>query len=319
MSRISIVMYHYVRNIKTSRYPQIKGLEYELFKEQIEWMSKNYQFVTVEDIIGCYETGDPLPSNAMLLTFDDGYIDNYTYCLPILKKHHIQGVFYIPGKTFVEKKLLDVNKIHFTLACANSGELYQDLIAQIIENKEQYQLESVEALYQKYAVKSRWDNEQTVFIKRMLQTALPEELRNKISSKLFEKYVGMEETQFAEELYMNREQIEYMRDSGMYIGLHGYDHYWLANLSNEKMKEDIDKALEAMDGIVDKNNWILNYPYGSYSDEVISYIKQAGCKLSMTTEVGIADTKKNSRFLLPRLNTNDYPPKSMTYKQYRYV
>lgn len=265
---------------------------------------------------GCYETGDSLPSNAMLLTFDDGYIDNYTYCLPVLKKHHIQGVFYIPGKTFEEKKLLDVNKIHFTLACAKPEELYQDLVAQIIENKEQYQLESVETLYRKYAVKSRWDNEQTVFIKRMLQTALPEELRNKISSKLFEKYVGMEETQFAEELYMNREQIEYMRDSGMYIGLHGYDHYWLANLSNEKMKEDIDKALMAMDGIVDKNNWILNYPYESYSDEVISYIQQAGCKLGMTTEVGIADTEKNNRYLLPRLNTNDYPPKSTTYVQY---
>ena len=131
-------MYHYVGNIKTSRYPQIKGLEYELFKEQVEWISKNYQFVTVEDIIECYEIGASLPPNAMLLTFDDGYIDNYTYCLPILKKYHIQGVFYILGKTFVEKKLLDVNKIHFTLACAKQ-----------------------------------------------------EELRNKISSKLFEKYVRM--------------------------------------------------------------------------------------------------------------------------------
>ena len=82
------------------------------------------------------------------------------------------------------------------------------------------------------------------------------------------------------------------------------------------MKEDINKALIAMEGIVDKNNWILNYPYGSYNDEVISYIKQTGCKLSMTTEVGIADTEKNSRFLLPRLNTNDYPPKSTTYMNY---
>lgn len=317
MSKINIVMYHYVRNIKESRYPNIKGLEYELFKEQIEWMSKNYRFVTIEDIIGCYETGESLPSNAMLLTFDDGYIDNFTYCLPILKKYHIQGVFYIPGKTFTEKKLLDVNKIHFILACANQEELYQDLITAIIENQEQYQLQSVEALYQKYAVKSRWDKEQTVFIKRMLQTALPEELRNKISSELFEKYVGIEESKFAEELYMNKDQIKYMRDSGMYIGLHGYDHYWLANLSYEKMKEDINKALIAMEGIVDKNNWILNYPYGSYNDEVISYIEQAGCKLSMTTEVGVVDTEKNSRFLLPRLNTNDYPPKSTTYLSFQ--
>lgn len=317
MSKVSIVMYHYVRNIRTSRYPNIKGLEYELFKEQIEWMSKNYQFVTVEDIIGCYETGESLPSNAMLLTFDDGYIDNYTYCLPVLKKYHIQGVFYIPGKTFAEKRLLDVNKIHFILACAKKEELYLDLINAIVRNQDRYQLESIENLYSKYAVKSRWDDEQTIFIKRMLQTALPEALRNKVSSELFKKYVGIEEAQFAEELYMNRDQIKFLRDSGMFIGLHGYDHYWLANLSYEKMKEDIDKALAVMEGIVDHQKWILNYPYGSYNDEIISYIEQAGCKLSMTTEVGIADTDINSRYLLPRLNTNDYPPKSDVYIQYK--
>ena len=317
MSKVSIVMYHYVRNIRTSRYPNIKGLEYELFKEQIEWMSKNYQFVTVEDIIGCYETGESLPSNAMLLTFDDGYIDNYTYCLPVLKKYHIQGVFYIPGKTFAEKRLLDVNKIHFILACAKKEELYLDLINAIVRNQDRYQLESIENLYSKYAVKSRWDDEQTIFIKRMLQTALPEALRNKVSSELFKKYVGIEEAQFAEELYMNRDQIKFLRDSGMFIGLHGYDHYWLANLSYEKMKEDIDKALAVMEGIVDHQKWILNYPYGSYNDEIISYIEQAGCKLSMTTEVGIADTDINSRYLLPRLNTNDYPPKSDVYIQYQ--
>ena len=317
MSKISIVMYHYVRNIKSSRYPNIKGLEYELFKEQIEWMDKNYQFVTIEDIIGCYETGDKLPENAMLLTFDDGYIDHYTYCLPVLKQYHIQGVFYIPGKTFTEKKLLDVNKIHFILACAQKEELYQDLVALINLNREQYRLDSQEDLYQRYAVKSRWDDEKTIFIKRMLQTALPEQLRNEISSKLFQKYVGMDEEQFAEELYMNKDQIKFMKDCGMYIGLHGYDHYWLANLNHEKMKEDTDRALEAMSGIVDQNNWILNYPYGSYNDDVITYIKQAGCKLSMTTEVGLADTEKYDRYLLPRLNTNDYPPKGQTYMKFR--
>lgn len=317
MSKVSIVMYHYVRNIRISRYPNIKGLEYDLFKEQVEWMSKNYQFVTVEDIIGCYETGESLPSNAMLLTFDDGYIDNYTYCLPVLKKYHIQGVFYIPGKTFTENKLLDVNKIHFILACAKKEDLYLDLVNAIVRNQDKYQLESIENLYSKYAVKNRWDDKQTIFIKRMLQTALPETLRNEVSSELFKKYVGIEESQFAEELYMNRDQIKFLRDSGMFIGLHGYDHYWLANLKYEKMKEDIDKALVAMEGIVDPQKWILNYPYGSYNDDIISYIEQAGCKLSMTTEVGIADTDINSRYLLPRLDTNDYPPKSDVYIQYK--
>lgn len=313
MSKVHIVMYHYVRNLKLSRYPEIKGLDYELFKEQIAWMSKNFVFVTVDDIIGAYEAEKNLPDNAMLLTFDDGYIDNYTYCFPVLDQYKIQGVFYIPGKTFKERKLLDVNKIHFILACANQEMLMKDLLKYISKYRKEYDLPDETYLFQKYAKPNRWDSKEIIFIKRMLQTVLPESLRNEISSALFEKYVGIEEEQFAEELYMNEDQIRCMKNNGMYIGLHGYDHYWLGNLGYEEMIQDINKALDAMNGIVDRDNWILNYPYGSYSDTVVSYIKENGCKLSMTTEVGVADTEKHNQYLLPRLNTNDYPPKSITY------
>lgn len=48
---LTVVMYHYVRDLKNSRYPQIKGLQTELFKEQIEYMKRHYHFVTVEDVI----------------------------------------------------------------------------------------------------------------------------------------------------------------------------------------------------------------------------------------------------------------------------
>ncbi|MGV8982708.1 hypothetical protein [Clostridium sp.] len=35
--KVSIVMYHYVRDLKNSRYPEIKGLDYNLFKNQIDF------------------------------------------------------------------------------------------------------------------------------------------------------------------------------------------------------------------------------------------------------------------------------------------
>ena len=49
------------------------------------------------------------------MTFDDGYKDHYTYVLPVLLENNIQGSFYIPTKCFQDKKVLDVNKIHFIL------------------------------------------------------------------------------------------------------------------------------------------------------------------------------------------------------------
>lgn len=93
MGKIGIVMYHYVRDLKHSRYPGIKGLDYALFKEQIRFFSESFHVITMEQLIEHYISGAELPEDAILLTFDDGYIDNYLYVLPVLKEYHMQGSF----------------------------------------------------------------------------------------------------------------------------------------------------------------------------------------------------------------------------------
>ena len=99
------------------------------------------------------------------------------------------------------------------------------------------------------------------------------------------------------------------------MGIHGYDHYWLGNLSEEKMKEDVDKALEIMDPFIDKKQWVMNYPYGSYNDGVLNYIRGKGACLGLTTKVAVADLAQHGLLELPRLDCNDFPPKSEQYKQ----
>lgn len=277
MSKLYISMYHYTRDIVHSRYPQIKGLDTNLFRQQIEYMKNNFNIVTMEQVIDAVEGKSELSEKALLLTFDDGYIDNYTFAFPILEEFGIQGSFFIPGKTFTTHQLLDVNK---------------------------------------YAVESRFDIKETIFVKRMLQTVLPERLRNTISSNLFEKYVGVSEEQLAYELYMTEEQIRTMKRHGMFIGLHGYDHYWLGKLPKEQMKKDLDKALDTLDEFIDRKHWVMNYPYGSYNQDVLDYIKMKGACVGFTTEVKIADICMDAALELPRLDCNDFPPKSENYKLY---
>lgn len=312
--RLYIAMYHYVRDLSHSRYPRIKGMDTDLFEEQLNFFKKEFQIVTMEEVISGRITGT-LPEKALLLTFDDGYMDHFTTVFPVLKRHHIQGSFFIPGKTFTENILLDVNKLHFTLASADIKDLVKDLFSLLDEKrKEEPLLLSNEELYRQYAVKSRFDDADTIFFKRCLQTAIPEHIRNEISSLLFEKYVGMPEDCFARELYMNRDQIRCMKEDGMFIGLHGYDHYWLGNLSAPKMRRDIDKSLEVMDEFIDPDCWVMNYPYGSYNEDVISYISQKGCALGLTT-IAKAACAGDGKYALPRLDCNDFPPKSNNYVQ----
>lgn len=68
-----------------------------------------------------------------------------------------------------------------------------------------------------------------------------------------------------------------------------------------------------MDGLIDSNKWVINYPYGSYSDSVIKTLKNRGIVLGLSTDVGVADISLDNRFVLPRLDTNDFPPKSDNY------
>lgn len=292
MGKLYIAMYHYTRDLKHSRYPEIKGLDKELFKNQIEFMKNSFNVVTMEQVLENIqgEGMHGLPENALLLTFDDGYADNYTVAYPILEEYGLQGSFFIPGKTFATHQLLDVNKIHYILASADIYKLVDDLKKQMDYYRgSEYQYASTDELFHEYAVANRFDIKETIFVKRMLQTVLPEKLRNTISSNLFEKYVGVTEEQLAYELYMTEEQIRTMKRHGMFIGIHGYDHYWLGNLPKDKMKQDILMALDTLDEFIDRKQWVMNYPYGSYNQEVIRYIRQQGACIGLTTDVRVAE------------------------------
>lgn len=317
MSELYISMYHYTRDLKHSRYPEIKGLDVNLFREQIAFMKSNFNIVTMEQALETISTKEKLPEKALLLTFDDGYADNYTVAMPVLEEYGVQGSFFIPGKTFTTHQLLDVNKIHYVLASANIYNLVEDLKKEMDYYRgQEFQYASTEELFAKYAVASRFDIKETVFVKQMLQTVLPEKLRNIISSKLFAKYVGVTEEQLAYELYMSEEQIRTMKRHGMFIGIHGYDHYWLGNLPVEQMENDISLALDALDEFVDRKQWVMNYPYGNYNKDVLAYISKQGACLGLTTEVRLADIDKDNPLELPRLDCNDFPPKSDNYLKY---
>lgn len=245
-------MYHYVRDLKNSRYPSIKGLDVENFKGQIEFLKKHYHFVTIEQVIDAYQDNSQLPPHPVLLTFDDAYADHFTYVFPILVRENIQGAFYPPVKAITEHTVLDVNKIHFILASTPNEQLYRliDEIKLLLQQyREEYTLNSFEYYYDKLAVANRFDPKEVVFIKRLLQVELDKNLRNILTDILFEKTVGMDEGAFSRELYMTMDQLKCMVDCGMHVGSHGYDHFWLGSLSKKEQEFEIKKSIEFINDV----------------------------------------------------------------------
>ena len=312
MSNLTIVMYHYVRDLKNSRYPEIKGLDIDLFEEQIRYIRRHYNIITMEEVIYSIDNGSAIPDKSILLTFDDAYSDHYNYVFPILDKYSIQGSFYVPSKAITEHIILDVNKIHFILASVeDKSKLVNELKKLIKAYQKEYNLKDFDYYYRKLAQASALDTKDVIFIKRLLQVELDEVLRIKIVNTLFEKYVGVSEGAFSRELYMNEEQLKHMLRSGMHIGNHGYNHYWWNSLNKQEMNNELHLSLNFLENLgVDMNNWTACYPYGSYDDQSIKMLEERGCKLAVTTEVGIAKMDKNKKLLMPRLDTNNIPKSS---------
>ena len=173
-NKLTVVMYHYVRDLVHSRYPRIHGLQIELFREQVQFLKKNYNFVTVEQILDAYENNSvrDLPEHPVLLTFDDAYKDHFDFVFPYLEHEHIQGAFYAPVKAVTENTVLDVNKIHFILASTPEEKLSQllgELKYQLDYYRKDWNLHNYDYYFDKLAVANRFDSKEVIFIKRLLQ------------------------------------------------------------------------------------------------------------------------------------------------------
>lgn len=253
------------------------------------------------------EEGKTLPDKSMLLTFDDGYIDHFTNVFPILYENELQGSFFMPAKILSENKLLDVNKIHYILASKSTAALLNDVMEKLDYYRgDTFKIDNSEILYKKLAVANRFDNKDVIFIKRLLQVELEEELRNKITDDLFKENISIPESTFCKEVYMSYDQLKLMKRCGMHFGLHGYDHCWLGRLSKEAITKDIDSALDYYKEIIDRDRWSICYPYGSYNDDLLNYAKKKKAMIGLTTQVGVANLSIDNNLLLPRLDTNDF-------------
>ena len=107
---------------------------------------------------------------------------------------------------------------------------------------------------------------------------------------------------------MSLDQIKCMVQNGMYVGSHGWDHYWLNQVSQQKQEQEIGLSLQFLSQTGSSlENWVMCYPFGSYNDSLVQIMKSKNCKLALTTQADIAVLNKENAFTLPRLDTNDLP------------
>ena len=305
-NEVTIVVYHYVREQKTSRYPAINALEPDMFRKQLRYFKKHYHVISLKDLIRALEGESQLPKNALLLTFNDCFSDHYRTVFPELLKHSVSGAFFPEIQPLKEREIILNHKIHHILACVeNVPDLVQDLLKLLKQFREEYDLEDGSYYQQKYSVASSYDPAEVVFVKRLLQSGLDFQLSHKISDILLDTYCDASREVLHHEIYMNDDQIRCMIQNGMDFGMIGYSHKRLTDVNPDQLEYEIDASKKHIIELGQDPSFIsMSYPWGETNEAVVSALKKAGCKVAFTSEERIADIQSGDRYRLPRFDTN---------------
>jgi len=105
--------------------------------------------------------------------------------------------------------------------------------------------------------------------------------------------------------YMNWQQIkEISKEKFAHIGNHSYSHEYLIDMKNQEVINDIRKAIVDFKKNLGYNSSFFSYPFGEYSNDLKSIIKNLGFKYAFGQHSGVADETKDF-YELPRFPINE--------------
>lgn len=160
---VPIIMYHEVKTIKTGK-DVITPYEFESDLKYLK--ENNYNSITMTDLIDYVYKKKPLPQNPIILSFDDGYLNNYVYAFPMIKKYNMKIVLSIIGKNtddFTQVKDDNIDYSHLTW-----NEINEMIKSSLVEvQNHSYNLHSITK--SRYGCAKRWGETQEQY-KEVLAT-----------------------------------------------------------------------------------------------------------------------------------------------------
>jgi len=96
--RVPILMYHYLSSPPPDADAIRRGLSVspEQFEEHLRYLKQaGYETISLHDLALALQIGQPLPERPIIITFDDGYRDNYENAFPLLQAYGFTATFFL--------------------------------------------------------------------------------------------------------------------------------------------------------------------------------------------------------------------------------
>ena len=92
---VPIMMYH---NVNYTQEARANTVSPENFERHMAYLKTHgFQVISFNDFVSRINAGGPIPKKSVVITFDDGYEDNYQYAFKILKKYGFPAIVFLPS------------------------------------------------------------------------------------------------------------------------------------------------------------------------------------------------------------------------------
>ncbi len=267
MGRVLTLLYHRVRPYE--RDVQLLSVTPEHFEQQMGWLKENY------NMIGFADDWKSVEGEAVCVTFDDGYRDNFLIAAPILNK------LQIPATVFVTTENIDTEREMWW------DELERNLL---VDKKYQKTFHLSDELFE-----CTWDvgtfeqREDLYNTMHWLMKLTGTEKRNEWMWQL-QEWNGYTENGRVENACAMTKDLESIDISQIEIGVHTVSHPVLSKLSIEEQQNEIQMAKRKLEEILGRQVLTMSYPFGSvsdYNEDTISVCKSLGFSKAAANIPGI--------------------------------
>ncbi|MBO6179237.1 MAG: polysaccharide deacetylase family protein [Selenomonadaceae bacterium] len=274
----NILLYH--RVTKRGFDPWNLKVTPEHFEEHIRYLKNHYRVMRFED--DWSDVCEPF----VVITFDDGYLDNYEVVLPILEKYHVPATIFVSTGYVSSQKLFWWDWLERMVL---QSKLFPSSIKTKTAKSILHHMESDNKLLSLNNIRDA--------LKLLLPSqreSIMQELRENLHDVDFE--CGLDRA-------VTKDELKKLADSPwITIGGHTVTHSMLSVESEEMQRWEFTESKQQLEEIISRSVTVMSYPFGSrkdVSDFTPRIAKECGYDKAAVNWQGTANQNTNS-FLLPR-------------------
>ena len=236
--------------------------------QQFEWIlsyvgAMGYRFVPLEKMHADIQESRLL--REAVVTFDDGFRDQYENAYPVLKRWRIPATLFLITSTVDATSLLWLHKLYILLGHMDAQEA-QAAVKDYV-GREHAGLSFYEAVRRVVCSPDR---------------ARMHRFIDGLAQRL--GWTSEEEARWARQVYLTSEQIRVMRDNGVAVESHGHEHLPVDSVSPADIRRDILQSTSWIEEHLGYRARFFGYPFGFVSPVSVQVLRELGCVGACTTE-----------------------------------